>query len=289
MLIAQISDLHVVEDDAAARVVDANRNLADCVAYLNGMARQPDVVLATGDLTDDGRPAQFEVLREILRDLRAPVLLIPGNHDEREPFRAAFRRDHAVIPADGPVHYALDDWPVRLVGLDSLRTGHHDGELDTPRLAWLDATLAARPDQPTLVFLHHPPFRTGIWWMDCIGLRGAPELREVIGGHPQVQRVVAGHIHRPIHTNWGDAVVSVAPSTTMQTQCDLHPEHRPVIAAETPMLQLHWYDGDHFVTHTTPFQAPAHRIEIADVVSDWEQAKARIKQGPPFPKGGLFG
>lgn len=287
MLIAQISDLHVAEEhEFMRRFVDANANLEQAVSYLNAMQRRPDVVIATGDLTDHGRSEQYGLLAEILSGLDVPLLLVPGNHDEREPFRTmALDAGHEYVPAEGPIQYAVEDHDVRLVALDTIRVDHHDGELDAERLSWLDDTLAAAPDAPTLVLLHHPPFETGIWWMDCIGLAGAAELEAIVRRHPQVVRVVAGHLHRPIETAWGHCLVSCAPSTTHQTQCNLHPEHEPVIAAEPPQLQLHWWTGDTFVTHTTVFEPPTADINIASAVSDWEVAKARIKQGPPFAKG----
>lgn len=288
MLIAQISDLHVAEDgDYMRGFVDSNAKLELAVRYLNGMQRRPDVVVATGDLTDHGRPEQYGLLGEILTELEIPLLLVPGNHDEREPFRDFARATgHSYVPGDGPVQYVVEDHDVRLVAVDSLRLDHHDGEVDAERLAWLDTALAAAPDSPTMVLLHHPPFTTGIWWMDSIGLTGAAELEAVVRRHPQVMRVVSGHLHRPIETAWGHCIVSCAPSTTHQTQCNLHPDHEPVMAAEPPQLQLHWWTGSSFVSHTTVFEEPSERIEIAALVSDWPSAMARIKQGPPFGKGG---
>ena len=280
MLVAQISDLHVAEPGSFMReFVDANAMLERAVAYLNGLTRPPDMVIATGDLTDHGRPEQYGLLRELLAPLRAPVHLIRGNHDERGAFAAAF--------GDPPAQYAVDDaGPVRLVAFDSVREGHHDGVVEPDRLAWLDATLAAQPDRPTLVFLHHVPFRTGIWWMDCIGLTGAADLEAVVRRHPQVRLVACGHLHRPITTTWGPTVVSVAPSTAHQTRCDLDPDHRPVIAAEPPMLSLHWWTGDAFVTHCTPFERQEAALDLTTLMSDWDTARARIVQGPPFAKGG---
>lgn len=271
------------------KFVDANAKLAAAVDYLNAMQQRPDVVIATGDLTDHGRPEQYELLAAILDELDAPLLLIPGNHDEREPFRDAFAATHPYLPREGPIQYVIDDYEVRLIAVDTTRVDHHDGEVDDERLAWLDRTLSQRPDDPTVVFLHHPPFTTGIWWMDCIGLTGARKLESIVRRHPQTRLVLAGHLHRPITTNWGGTVVSTAPSTTHQTACNLHPEHEPVMADEPPMLQLHWWTGDAFVTHTTVFEPPNARIEIATMVADWPSAKTRIKQGPPFSKGGLFG
>jgi 3',5'-cyclic-AMP phosphodiesterase len=290
VLIAQISDLHIAEADNYMRTfVDANAKLAAAVDYLNAMQLRPDVVIATGDLTDHGRPEQYELLAPILAGLEMPVLLIPGNHDERDPFLRAFAATHPYLPREGPIQYVIEDYDVRLIAVDTTRLDHHDGELDDERLEWLDRTLAQRPDDPTVVFLHHPPFTTGIWWMDCVGLGGAQKLETVVRGHPNVQLVLAGHLHRPITTNWGSTVVSTAPSTTHQVVCNLHPDHRPAMAAEPPMLQLHWWTGAAFVSHTTVFEPAAARIDIAGLVPDWEATKARMKEGPPFSKGGTFG
>ena len=161
MLIAQISDLHIAEaGNFMRKFVDANAKLAAAVDYLNAMQLRPDVVIATGDLTDHGRPEQYELLAAILDELDVPLLLIPGNHDEREPFRDAFAATHPYLPREGPIQYVIDDYDVRLIAVDTTRVDHHDGEVDDERLAWLDRTLAQRPDDPTVVFLHHPPFTT---------------------------------------------------------------------------------------------------------------------------------
>ena len=59
---------------------------------------------------------------------------------------------------------------------------------------------------------------------------------------------------------------------------------------EPPMLQLHWWNDDRFVSHTTVFEDAESSIEIAKLMPDWPRARARIKEGPPFSKGGsLFG
>jgi 3',5'-cyclic AMP phosphodiesterase CpdA len=272
------------------RFVDANAKLETAVAYLNGLDLRPDVVVATGDLTDNGRADEYGLLTDIVRELDVPLLLLPGNHDEREPFRAMARANgHDYVPETGFINYAIDDWAVRIVVLDSIHDDHHDGEVDAERLAWLDRTLAARPDTPTMVCLHHVPFRTGIWWMDCIWLTGAAELRAVIERHPQVVRVIAGHLHRPIQTNWGATIVSCAPSTTHQTRCNLRPDHEPVLTDEPPMLQLHWWNEGAFVSHTTPFEKPEHEVNLATQMNNWETTRGRIRQGPPFAKGGTFG
>jgi 3',5'-cyclic-AMP phosphodiesterase len=221
--------------------------------------------------------------------LTIPAYLVPGNHDERETFREAFA-DAPWVPASGPIDYVIEEYPVRLIGLDTTVPGRHDGMLDPDQLGWLDAELAAAPHKPTLLFLHHPPFLTNLWMLDAIRLEGSEGLRAVVERHPQVTQIVAGHVHRPVSYHWGSTVVTTSPSTTHQNRCDLHPDEGAGITDDQPMLQLHLWTGDGFITHTTPFEPSTKTIEIGEVIPDWEAALERILAGPPFEKGpgGLF-
>jgi 3',5'-cyclic AMP phosphodiesterase CpdA len=284
VLVAQITDLHVAPDGSFMRqFVDSNELLARAVAYVNSMTPRPDVVLATGDLTDHGTAEEYALLREILGALEIPLFLVPGNHDEVDVLRAEYGTPGY---ARDSFDYVVDEFPVRLLALDSTVAGRHDGEIDAAQLAWLDATLTAGPDRPTLLFLHHPPFETGVWWMDCIGLTGARELEAVVRRHPQVRLVVSGHVHRPVTTTWGTTIVSVAPSTCHQTAVALHTDCPPRITNEPPMLALHQWTGDAFVSHVTVFSDVESELDLTKLMRDWEGAKASILARGPMVKGG---
>jgi Icc protein len=216
MIVAQITDLHVVGPGQLCQGrVATNARLREAVAHLNGLDPRPDAVIATGDLTDHGTAEEYALLREILAPLRAPLYLVPGNHDDRLRFLEAFA-DHAYLPRPGApfAHYAIEDHPVRLVGLDTTVPGQPHGMLCDERLAWLDATLGARPDRPTLLFMHHPPFRTGIRWIDAVGLHGGRRMEAIVARHRQVEWVACGHVHRPIQVAWAGTVAATAPSTS---------------------------------------------------------------------------
>jgi 3',5'-cyclic AMP phosphodiesterase CpdA len=216
MLIAQITDLHVVGNGQLCQGrVATNAQLQEAVAHINSLDPRPDVVLATGDLTDHGTAEEYDALREILAALRPPLYLIPGNHDHRDIFLEAFA-DHAYLPRPGTpfAHYVIEEYPVRLVGLDTTIPGQGYGMLCDERLAWLDATLRAAPHRPTLIFMHHPPFRTGIRWVDAIGLYGGRQMEAIVARHAQVEWVTCGHIHRSIQVAWGGTVACTAPSTS---------------------------------------------------------------------------
>ncbi len=252
MIIAQITDFHIKpRGKLAYRVVDTAACLADAVAAMAALDPPPDIVVATGDLTDGGEPEEYELLRELLAPLRLPVYLIPGNHDARDAMRRAFRGD-GYLPADGFLQYTVEDLPLRLVALDTVIAGEAGGRLCAERLAWLDRTLAQAPDRPTAIVMHHPPFSTGIAHMDRMGLDGADRFAAVVARHPQVERVFCGHLHRPIQARiGGHAIASTAPSTAHQIALDLRPNGPAAFVMEPPGYQLHvWLPEAGIVTHT---------------------------------------
>jgi 3',5'-cyclic AMP phosphodiesterase CpdA len=160
--------------------------------------------------------------------------------------------DHAYLPADGFIQYALDLGPLRLIALDTLIDGQPGGRLCAERLGWLDDRLAEAPETPTVVAMHHPPFRTGINKMDSMGLEGGDALAAVIRRHGQVERIVCGHIHRPIVRRFAGTVVSVCPGTAHQIDLDLRDGQALATVMEPPSVQLHvWVDGEGLVSHTS--------------------------------------
>src|SRR6202162_1858662 len=173
------------------RELDTALYLARAVTALNALVPRPDVAVVTGDLVDHGEPAEYEHLRHLLAPLQMPVFVIPGNHDAREALREAFR-DGGYLPAAGYLQYTIEDYPLRLVALDTLIPGKHDGVLCAERLGWLDAALAAQPARPTAILMHHPPFATGITYMDNYGLDNAAGLAEIVGRHPHGASILCG-------------------------------------------------------------------------------------------------
>lgn len=251
-LVCQITDLHIkTPGKLSYRVVDCAAMLVRCVAEILRLPQRPDVVVATGDLVDFGRVEEYAHLRRLLAPLPMPIYFIPGNHDERGTLRAAFP-DHAYLRQWEPyVQYAIDDWPVRIVALDTVIPGQGGGRIDAPRLEWLERTLAAEPAKPTLVIMHHPPFATLIGHMDKLGLEGSAELERVIARHPQVERVLCGHVHRPIQFRFGGTIASICPSPAHQVALDLSPEAASRFKLEPPGFQLHaWNKALGVVSHT---------------------------------------
>lgn len=253
MIIAQISDLHVQPAGKKAYgIVDTNALLRAAVAHLNRLRPQPDIVVATGDLVDERTEAEYQALHDILTPLRAPLYFVMGNHDDRAAFRKRFP-DLPYLPATGFLHYTLDQYPVRIIVLDTLVDGEGYGEIDSERLAWLETQLSNQPDKPTAIFMHHPPFTTGIAGMDRIRCRGNEALAALVSQYPCIQRVACGHLHRSIQTLWAGTLGSVAPSVAHQVALNLLPDGHPAFVMEPPAFHLHlWSQGGGLVTHTVP-------------------------------------
>lgn len=252
ILIAQISDLHLRPRGLPALgFVDTNALTRRAVATLLALRPSPAAVLVTGDIADTGDPREYAMAREILSALPMPVHVIPGNHDRRAAMREGLVDTGWIGPAgQGAINYAVDVGPLRLVCLDSLVEGRALGELGADTLAWLDATLAAAPDRPTLVAVHHPPFKTGLSHMDSILLRDGAAMEEVVRRHPHVGRVVCGHVHRAITTGFGGTLAMIVPGVAHQVALDLADTSTALFVMEPPAYLVHtWTAETGFVSH----------------------------------------
>ena len=196
MIIAQISDFHVdLRVRTPTGTVDTRERLQQAVTRVNALQPAPDVVLVTGDLVNDGTPEQYALVKDSLSQLTAPCYVIPGNHDDRQNMRGAFADQDYFDESEDFLHYVVDGYPVRLVALDTLVPGQDRGELCEHRLAWLEARLAEATDKPTLIFMHHPPFATGMPAFDLIRVQGAQAMATLIARHSQIEAVICGHVH----------------------------------------------------------------------------------------------
>ncbi len=253
MLICQLTDLHVRPvGQPANRVVETNMFTERAFRAVARLSPRPDVVLITGDLTDSGLDAEYANLKRLLRILEPlPVLVIPGNHDRREKLRESLKHLPGVAADPRFVQYVVDEYPVRLVMLDTLVSGETHGELGPGQLEFLGRALTAKANKPTLVAMHHPPFACGMPHMDNIALRDTAAFAALIARHKQVGRIVCGHHHRPVVAQVAHAVASIAPSVAHQVEMSLYPTDQGAFVFEPPAFQLHlWSPAGGFVSHT---------------------------------------
>ena len=251
-LLAQVTDMHVKAGGKLSyRVVDTEASLARCVEHMLRLPQVPDAVLFTGDLTDFGKPEEYRNLARILAPLPMPYFLMAGNHDDPAAMRAEFPSHAYLRQGSSKLDYVIDDFALRIVALDSSVPHKSPGYLGTEQLEWLEETLAAAPKKPTVVAVHHPPFWTGIGHMDRQPLTNPEDLEPVIARHPQVERVLCGHLHRNIVRRFGGTIASTCPSPSHQVALDLADDAASRFVMEPPGFQLHlWRKGAGVVSHT---------------------------------------
>ena len=213
--IIQISDTHIVERGKLLYgQADTARHLAETVIEINLMRPQPDAVLITGDLVEHPGPATYAHFRDLIEPLKAPVYLMPGNHDDPD-FMWGFFRDTGMFPGKAPHYqYVIEDFAFRILMLNSHMDGTEFACFGPRRLAWLDEQLSAS-DKPALVAIHHPPIKTGIGFID-MGDEWYRGFAEVIGRHPHVIKVICGHGHLELHSRIGSVPIFMAGSTAHQ-------------------------------------------------------------------------
>jgi 3',5'-cyclic AMP phosphodiesterase CpdA len=256
VLIAQISDLHIKEPtELAYGRVDTAAALTRCIETLNRLDPRPDLVVISGDLVDTPTPEAYAHLVRLLARLEIACVAIPGNHDDRTLMRAALPQTrHATT--SGPLNAHHEIGPIDVVLLDSTVPGKPHGLLDGATLGFLDATLSGTPTRPALVFLHHPPFVTGIAHMDVQNLHNAAALADAIKRHPRTRLVAAGHVHRATLTTFAGAAATICPAPNHAVALDLDGRLPPSFMVEPPALHLHAWFGDEttgsLVTHWIP-------------------------------------
>ncbi|WP_050419131.1 phosphodiesterase [Bradyrhizobium tropiciagri] len=256
VLIAQISDLHIKPPGMLAYGrVDTAKALERCVAELNAFEPAPDFVVISGDLVDTPSVEEYDYLKRLLAPLRLPFAGIPGNHDSREWMREAFPAA-PYVRATGPLDQKIEVNGLDLLLLDSSVAGKPHGMLEASTLQWLDEALAAAVDRPALLFLHHPPFKGGIWHMDRQDLFNADELAGIVKRHPRVRLIACGHVHRAMLTTFAGLPVTICPAPNHAVDLDLGQLRVPSFKVEPPAFHLHaWFPGQDFgqlVTHQVP-------------------------------------
>jgi 3',5'-cyclic AMP phosphodiesterase CpdA len=245
-LLAQLSDPHV---DAGPSGDAAARALAAAVAAVLELDPAPDAVLLSGDLVNDPGEEAYARVRDLLAPLPMPLHVVAGNHDDPDGLRAAFG---APGQAGEPLQYEARVGKLRLLVCDTTVGGAHHGALDGGRLEWLAARLQAARDTPTVVAMHHPPLMTGAAAMDELALVPADRtaLGELLAGHPQVLRVVCGHVHCAAVGSAGNRPVLTAPSTHLQLRANSR--GRIELAPDPPGFLLHLAHPDGLTSRVQP-------------------------------------
>lgn len=216
MRILHLTDTHLYGDPSARHYdrIDPTAALRGVLARLEGL-RDIDVVIHTGDASEDGTAASYRLLHEILdpfaASLGAPLAMVMGNHDvsrvyseEVDPGQHLAARQDRVVPLDGGG---------RVVVLDSSVPGAGYGHLESAQLQWLRDVLAEPAAGGTVLAIHHPPLRGATTLLRGLDLDGLDDLAAVLEG-TDVRIVLSGHYHHAMDGAIAGIPVHVAPGIT---------------------------------------------------------------------------
>ncbi|MGV6810983.1 MAG: phosphodiesterase [Brevirhabdus sp.] len=261
MILAQISDAHISSrGQKTCGVAPMAQNLTACVDSLNTMSVGPDLVVVSGDLTQNGTEPEVAHAAQILSALTCPWFVVPGNHDDRDTLWTVLGGGACPTREEGFLNFSLSGYPLRIIGLDSTRPGQPGGALCPERAGWLRAQLEEADGTPVVIVLHHPPLRLGVPETDIDGFENADTLGEIVTAFPNIERLLCGHIHLETHTRWHGSVVTTAPSTGMQLTLDLSQEKPSQFLLSPPGYLLHHWTADRtLITHSitvAPFDGP---------------------------------
>lgn len=210
VLLVQLTDSHLFAEADGKLLGIATAQSLQCVVDLV-LEEQPqiDLILATGDLSQDGSLESYRQFRELSERIDAPVRWCPGNHDELAAMEEATRHSDMMAPV-------LDIGEWRVILLDTLVPGQVHGMLRDDQLALLEQSLQEAPERHHLVCLHHHPVITGSRWMDTIGLHNHDAFFNVLDRYRCVRAVLWGHIHQEFDAVRDGVRLLATPSTGLQ-------------------------------------------------------------------------
>jgi 3',5'-cyclic-AMP phosphodiesterase len=209
--VAQLTDSHIfAEQEGCLLGLNTRRSFEAVCERVKKEEWKPDVILATGDLSQDASPESYQYLADFLKTLEVPSFWLPGNHDDPEVMQQ-YLRNQSVSSAK---QILIGNWQVIL--LDSSVKDKVYGNLAKAELDFLSQALEEYPDKYALVSLHHQPVTIDSQWLDQIGLKNASEFKQVLAKYPQVKGVVWGHIHQDFEFTESGIYWMATPSSCVQ-------------------------------------------------------------------------
>ena len=216
MRILHLTDTHLYGDPSARHYdrIDPTAALHGVLARLADL-RDIDLVVHTGDASEDGTAQSYRLLHEILdpfaASLGAPLAVVMGNHDVSAVY------GEQIAPGDHLAESQDRVLPLpgggRAVVLDSSVPGAGYGHLDASQLSWLRDVLSVPAEAGTVLAIHHPPLVGATALLRGLDLDGLDELAAVLEGS-DVRIVLSGHYHHEMTGAIAGIPVHVAPGIT---------------------------------------------------------------------------
>ena len=212
----QLSDLHLVSPGKlTSKVLDTNAILEETINEIlskKDYFGQIDGLVVTGDVSDDGSMESYLSAYAKLSKLNVPILVIPGNHDLRDPMRKVFHENVQFSKNSSQFDWVFEFDETLIIGLDTLVEGENFGFLEEKSLDFLSHQLSNNSGSDLVLLIHHPPIKTGIYFMDQIGLTNTSDLSECLKATDRPIKILCGHVHGVYHGLLGIHPVVSAPS-----------------------------------------------------------------------------
>lgn len=208
--VVQLSDSHLFASlDGRLLGMETDDSLQQVISGVVAEQSSIDLLLCTGDISQDGSIASYRRFAEMVETLDTPMRWFAGNHDERLALQQVCAQTDRLEPI-----YDLGAW--RIILLDSSVANKVYGKLAEDQLLVLEQALAAAGDRHVLIGLHHHPVPINSRWMDKIGLRNAADMLSIIRRYDNVKAVIWGHVHQEFDQQHNGVRWLAAPSTCVQ-------------------------------------------------------------------------
>jgi len=283
VIVAQISDTHLALDtrDAERRM----RDFALTIADINALDPAPDVIVHTGDIVHNGRQDEYAQALAILKKARAPFYVLPGNKDDRANLRAAFSNGGHLAANGDFIDYTVENYPVRLIALDTLSEGKNRGEFRREQAEHLAALIDAHARKSIAVFTHHPPFEVSVGpdRFHFETMASMALLRDALQHSGRVVAIFSGHVHRGTAGQVGRIPASVVPCVATTLRKGEYPAHMKT----RPVYHLHRYDPAWALPPKAELSAPRRHLRERTLQFRRKPLQAADKINPaqlPLPR-----
>ena len=269
-----ITDTHILPPGEVLHgEVDSARHLRETVQQINRISPLPDVVVITGDLVEHADEICYRHFVELIKPLKMPTFVLPGNHDNPQLMSEVFAATPYFPVSDSTYQYVIEDFPFRILALNSHAGGTELPRLGEERLTWLAQQLS-QSDKPALIALHHPPMTTGIELIDMGGSEWYRGLTSVLAEHDHVKLLICGHCHTDLYGRIGSVPVYMAPATAHQLVATRGLKIAPATVIVPAPPTLHHFIDSEFVSGSNqwPANVENERIDIKSGRS-WEDLK----------------
>lgn len=263
--ILHITDIHLVSPGQKLCGLDPESRFRACIRDINHHHSDAELCVITGDLSDRGEIVTYQLLQDCLTQLDIPYHLVIGNHDVRRNYLKVFKD---IDPdANGYIQSALRTNTGIFLFLDTKCDGTHEGGYCAERRAWLEEQLIAAGDTPVYLFMHHPPFQSGLPSMDRIGLFEVEKLASLLKRYMNIKHIFCGHLHRPIGGSWSGIPFTTLRGTNHQVALDLHSYHQLYGTFEPPAYGVAFLGPESVVVHFHDYQDDSELFNMGDPTS----------------------